>query len=118
MTVQEYIRDYLPAKFGVHPAFGIIAELVLLSERTGKEAFAHENFGNPRDRAALGIPYQVENLVERERVLNVLEYLILKHREIEPGENHGERMVELYKNTEFTPEEFEMITSPRDFWGG
>ena len=118
MDVREYVKKYLPERFGVHPAFGHIAELVLLAERAGEKTFAQNNFDSSRERAELAIPYQVNNLEERERVLNVLELLILIHRQEKHGENWNFRITELQENTIFTEEEREMIAKPMGWWSG
>jgi hypothetical protein len=64
------------------------------------------------------MPYQVEDIEERERVLNFLELLIIKHRQAFHGENWDDRRKELRENTEFTEVEKELLADPRGFWSG
>lgn len=123
MTVLKYIRDFLPKLFNVNPAFGKIAEMVYYKEVAGEEQFSNESFDNPRYRAALAIPYQVKDIKERERVLNVLEIILLRHRVEFHGEDWWvERIIELKENTTLLPQEADLLTkleeSPRSFWSG
>lgn len=128
MTVQEYVRDYLPARLlpgaspGARRAAGVTAELVLLSERTGREAFAHENFTSAAERAMLITPYQVNDLKELTRVRLVAELIILYHRTYseDHGEDHADRIQDILNTVTLTKEESDMIekmmAEPRGFW--
>ena len=120
MTIKDYIVDYLPKIFGKHPSWGKVAELVLSEENKNKEEFAHETFSNSRERASFAIPYQVNDKLERERVLNILELILLKHRkEIHKEDEWDIRIEELEKNTTMSPEEKKMVSiSPLSFWSG
>lgn len=95
---------------------GKIAEMVFEKE-ISDDSFANQSeLLVPRDRAALAIPYQVQenNLEKREHVLNVVECAILIHRKNSHGENH-EKRIEYLKNIEqYTHDEMEIMES--DFW--
>lgn len=118
MTILQYIRDYLPKHLNVHPAFGKVAELVFNSERINNPAFSNDKFESLRERAELGIPYQINNLDERERILNILEIILCKHRQEMHGENYNNRIKKLLIDTNITEDEYNMIMKPKGFWSG
>jgi hypothetical protein len=121
MTLINYIRDILPKKFNKHPSWGKVAEKILLMEKNKKlkdTPFSNNKFENLRDRAEFGIPYQIDDLKERDRVLNVLELILCIHRQEKHGEDYSNRINYLKQNTKFTDEELKMISSTRGFWGG
>jgi hypothetical protein len=118
MTVKEYVTEFLPERFGKHESCGKVALLILMAEKAGDKDFSQEVITEPRVRAELGIPYQIDDLAERERVLNVLELCILKHRGKEHGENWDERIMELQKTTSMSDEEAAMVMGPLSFWSG
>lgn len=118
MTIKEYVTEFLPDRFNKHEPWKKIVEMIFDAEKNGEELFSNTWFKTPRDRAALAIPYQIGNIKERERVLNVLELIILKHREEKHEEDWSNRIIELQENTVMTTEEAKMITSPLSFWSG
>lgn len=115
----EYIRDYLPAWFGVHPAYGEIAAMVYNAEIAGFTEFEHENFNSLVDRAALGIPYQVSDLIKRNHALKVLMIIIARHRMQKHGEDYRSIIDDLISQSNFTEEESVLIgPQPDDWWNG
>ena len=116
MTIEEYITVCLPTKFKIHPAYVELVSYMLQEEKKGNKLFAQKSFKTPRERAALAIPYQIDDLKERERVLNVLELLILEHRRIHHKEDWNDRIAKLRNNTLMTKEEAEIM--PMGFWSG
>jgi hypothetical protein len=118
MTILNYITDYLPKFFKVHPLNGKVAELVFHAEQVDKKLFCQEQFSSTRERAALGIPYQVEDMEKREHALNVLEIILCRHRQKEHGEDHAKRIELLKMETDFSDEEAAMIMQPEDWWNG
>lgn len=118
MTLLQYIRDHLPEYFDVHPANGQVAELVFHAEQVDHKLFCQEQFNNTRERAALGIPYQVDNLAKRRHALNVLEIIVCIHRQKYHDEDHSQRIEYLKKDTSLTEMETKLITKPEDWWSG
>lgn len=116
MTLLSYIRDYLPEYFGVHPAYGKAAELVFHAELIDSKLFCQEQFETNRERAALGIPYQVDDPKKREHALDVLEIIVCLHRQNKHGEDHSQRIEYLKMNAHFTNAELELIMRPEDWW--
>jgi len=118
MDLKTYLFS-LVDRFGVHQAYKDVIETMIGLEESGYEGFAHDNFANPRDRAALAMPYQVKQKYEkdREHVLDFLELLILRHREKNHGEDWTTRITELQVKA-YTDEEVKMIVDPRGFWSG
>ena len=76
----------------------------------------NNNFKSVRERAELALPYQIKDLKERERVLNILEVIIYKHRQKKHGENYNNRIKKLIENTNMAKDEYDMIIQPRGFW--
>ena len=118
MTLLEYVRDYLPQLFGVNPEFGKVTELIYYAEQADAKLFADEKFNSPRERAELAIPYQVRDLKKREHALNVIELIIIKHRQEKHGEDWQSRMDEIKEQTQFTEQEAQLIARPEDWWSG
>jgi len=116
MTLLEYVRDYLPQFFGVNEVFGKIAELIFFAEKADPKLFADDRFSSSRERAALAIPYQVRDLNKREHILDIIEILILKHRQDQHGEDWQRRIDEICANTEFSNEEADLMARPEDWW--
>lgn len=118
MTLLEYISEYLPEKFKVDKSFKCIIKMVFESERKGNINFANENFESLRDRATLAIPYQIEDLEERERILNILELILCIHRQEKHNEDYSKRIEELKTNTLMTKDEADLIVQPMGWWSG
>ncbi len=118
MNLKVYLCS-LVDRFEVNPVYKDIVETMIGLEKSGFKGFAQENFDNPRDRAALAMPYQIksEYLDDREHVLDFLELLILRHREKFHGENWITRITELQQQS-YTDEEVKIIASPEGFWSG
>ena len=118
MTLLEYISEYLPKKFKVDKSFGNVAKMIYESEKNGNADFANENFKSLRDRAALAIPYQIDDLKERERILNILELILCIHRQEKHNEDYSKRIEELKTNTLMTKDEADLIAQPMGWWSG
>ena len=114
MTFLDYITKDAPAACEVHPSFGEVARLIFNSEKDGgNPAFAPEAFGHTRARAALAVPYQVDDVVMREHVIDVVELAICNHRQAKHGKDHADRIT-LLEARPMNAEEREMAT--RDWW--
>ncbi len=119
MELKTYLFS-LVDRFEVHQVYKDVIETMIGLEKSGFKGFVQENFDDPRDRAALAMPYQVklEYLDDREHVLNFLELLILKHREEKHGEDWDNRINELQNKSDYTTDELNMIADPEGFWSG
>ncbi len=119
MKLREYV-DSLVDKFGVHQSYKTVIGFIILAERVEEEALKADKFDTPRDRAAFAMPYQVkiEDIEERERVLNFLELLIIQHRQDKHGEDWNNRIIQILENTVFLDIEKELLADPEGFWGG
>jgi len=115
MTVLEYVNKYLPERLDVNPVFGDVAAMIFNLELAGDERFGNDKFDSLRERAELGIPYQVTDIEERKRVLNVLELILCRHRQDKHGEDYTDRIEELNKTT-MTAEEADMLAGTEDWW--
>lgn len=130
MTILEYIRDYLPKFFKVHPSYGKVAEWIYLREKSlffkfiKGNPFSYDKFSSTRERARFGIPYQVCDSMKKERKnkINILELVICIHRQKVHKEDHKERIEFLYDHTDMTQEENQMLkdiqNNPTRFWSG
>ena len=122
MNIIEYVTEIIPVRLGVNPVvYGSIVKYIIEKEKTGDSVFSKENFASPRDRAAAGMPYQEgpNYIEERERLLNFLELIIIKHYQESHGEDWDERIIELQENTVFTEEEIKILEAkPESFWSG
>lgn len=116
MKLKEYISEYLPKKCGVHPSFGGIAWIVFCEEQNGNPAFANDKFESARERAKLGMPYNPENKQAYEEGLDVLELMILAHRQKKHKENNHSRINELEEKRTFTDNEISVLAS--EWWNG
>lgn len=117
MTIIEYVENYLPKYFGVNKIFGKIVGIIIETEKINP-SFSIHNFKNARERATLAIPYQIKSKKKRERVLNILELILLIHRKEYHKEDYEKRIKYLKKKTKLTKEESDMIQGTRGFWSG
>jgi hypothetical protein len=116
MNIKEYIGEYLPKKCGVHPSCGHTALMVFYEEQREKHAYSQNRFKNTRERAAMGMPYKPVNVKEYNKGLDVLELVILIHRQKKHLENNQPRIDELYESRVFDAVEKSVIAA--DWWSG
>lgn len=113
-----YVSEFIPASLKIEnlPAIKEIIEMIYQKELAGEGGFSAEAIPDSRKRAALAMPYQVdEDLLEkREHYLNVIEYCILQHRQKKHDEDHAERIYDLMLVDVYTDEELEIMGM--DFW--
>jgi len=115
-----YVCDIVPRYIGIKnpKERGSVARLVFEQELKGNPDYANERYQSVRDRAELMMPYHVpcSALAKREHCLDIIEGIMLQHRQREHGEDHSARILEI-KTGEFMTEFEQTILSEKvDFW--
>lgn len=112
-----FVTRTAPKRCGVNPAFGRVAELVLIHEAAGDAAFSASQFDSARERAKLALPYNPANSEEYEKCLDVIELAILTHHRDKHGVNaEPERIASL--SADLADDAEAVAITESDWWVG
>jgi len=116
MNLKQYVTEVIPDKCGVNRAYSKLAWMGFEEEQINPDLFPAGAFKTARDRAKLALPFKPRNVKEYEKCLDVIEYVILRHRHDKHGEDNQARMDELMRKRVYDADEKKIMFS--DIWNG